>query len=85
MPCLTLRFFGDPGRIASEGVTLFRYPDFFACKLIVFSTTFCEKSIKSQPLRMTPFSMPGASPSGTELFEREEGEEGEQIALAAHG
>ena len=26
---------------------------FFPCKLIVFSVTFCEKSIKSQPLRIT--------------------------------
>ena len=48
-----LRSFAHPRRMDSEGVTLFRYRNFFACKLIVFSATFCEKSIKSQPLRMT--------------------------------
>jgi hypothetical protein len=30
-----------------------RNDDFFACKLIVFSATLCEKSKKSQALRMT--------------------------------
>ncbi len=53
----TLRFFGDPGRIASEGLTLFEIGDFFASNLNVFSYGFCEKSIKSQPLRMTMLSL----------------------------
>jgi len=39
--------------LRSEDVTLLRYDDFFASKPVVFSATFCEKSKKSQPLRMT--------------------------------
>ena len=37
----------------SEDVTLLRYDDFFASKPVVFSPAFCEKSKKSQALRMT--------------------------------
>jgi len=39
--------------LRSECVTKLRFGDFVALKPIVFSTTFCEKSKKSQPLRMT--------------------------------
>src|SRR5438445_12821775 len=44
---------GKRAAIRSEDVTLLRFDDFFASKPIVFSGTFCEKSKKSQPLRMT--------------------------------
>jgi hypothetical protein len=40
-------------------VTLLRYDDFFASKPVVFSATFCEKSKKSQPLRMTDWEVCG--------------------------
>jgi hypothetical protein len=38
----------------SEDVTLFKIRELFASNLNVFSDGFCEKSKKSQPLRMTP-------------------------------
>jgi hypothetical protein len=46
---------GNPFR--SEDVTLFKIRELFASNLNVFSDGFCEKSKKSQPLRMTPLRL----------------------------